>query len=85
MNITLTISQIQNLIEFIEFEFIDSIRDDEEIDNIDYIVDMMDVYKKLKETLTNSHLTEAVNSQRTDANLSGAVATQEHQNNGGLL
>lgn len=46
MNISLTTSQIENLKEFIEFEFIGSIRDDEDIDNIDYIVDMMDTYKK---------------------------------------
>lgn len=55
MNISLTISQIENLKEFIEFEFIGSIRDDEDIDNIDYIVDMMDTYKKLKEALVNSN------------------------------
>lgn len=55
MNISLTISQIENLKEFIEFEFIGSIRDDEDIDNIDYIVDMMDTYKKLKEVLANSN------------------------------
>nr|DAJ43058.1 MAG TPA: hypothetical protein [Caudoviricetes sp.] len=55
MNISLTISQIENLKEFIEFEFIGSIRDDEDIDNIDYIVDMMDTYKKLKEALANSN------------------------------
>ena len=30
MNISLTISQIENLKEFIEFEFIGSIRDDED-------------------------------------------------------
>lgn len=39
--IKLTESQLKNVIEFIEFEFIDSIRRDEYIDNIDYVIDMM--------------------------------------------
>lgn len=43
-------SQIENLIEFIEMNFIDSIRDDEFIDNIDYVVDMMDILINLRET-----------------------------------
>lgn len=49
ISVPLTSSQIDNLIQFIEFCFIDSIRDDEEIDNIDYIVDMMDALKALRE------------------------------------
>ena len=44
----LTKSQVENLAEFIEFFFIDSIRADDGVDNIDYLVDMCDVYKSLK-------------------------------------
>ena len=48
VKIELTTSQIENLMEFIEFEFIDSIRRNTECDNINYLVDMCDIYKKLK-------------------------------------
>lgn len=44
----LTKSQIDNLIEFIELHFIDSIRDDEDIDNIEYIISMMDALRELR-------------------------------------
>ena len=47
--IYLTKSQIENLMNYFEFNFIHSIREDEEIDNINYLVDMCDIYKKLKE------------------------------------
>lgn len=47
----LTESQVRNLIEYIEFNFIDVIRIDNDIDNIDYIVDMMDALTKLRNTL----------------------------------
>ena len=47
--IKLTKSQITNLMEFFEFKFIQSIQEDEEIDNIDYLVDMCDIYTKLKD------------------------------------
>lgn len=47
----LTKSQIENLIEFIELHFIDAIRDDPDIDNIDYVVDMMSALTKLRDTL----------------------------------
>ncbi len=48
-NLVLTKSQIDNLVEFYQFNFIESIRNDEEIDNIEYICDMCDVYRKLRE------------------------------------
>jgi len=48
-SLELTKSQIENLKEFFEFEFIDSIRDNTDIDNIDYLVDMMEIYKQFKE------------------------------------
>lgn len=45
--LNLTKSQIDNLMEFLEFELIPSIRRNEEIDNINYLADMCDIYKKL--------------------------------------
>lgn len=47
----LTKSQVENLIEFVGLHFIDSIRQDTEIDNIDYVVDTMDALIKLRSTL----------------------------------
>lgn len=52
--ITLTKTQAENLLEFIDIYFINSIRDDEEVDNMDYLCDMCDVYKKLKDILENN-------------------------------
>lgn len=52
--ITLTRSQVKNLVEFFEFSFLNLIADlakDEEIDNMDYLVDMCDIYKSLSELL----------------------------------
>lgn len=46
--IKLTESQLKNVIEFIEFEFIDSIRRDEYIDNIDYVIDMMNALQAMR-------------------------------------
>lgn len=40
--------ELYNLIDFIEIEFIDSIRRDEEVDNIDYIISMMNALQKLR-------------------------------------
>lgn len=45
-----TQSQVNNLIEFIELNFIDVVRNDTDIDNIDYVVDMMDALTKLRQT-----------------------------------
>lgn len=47
--IVLTESQIDNLIEFFDLYFIRSIRDDEELDNLHYLIDMCDIYKRLLE------------------------------------
>ena len=47
--IELSASQIDNLMDFIEFEFIHSVRRNDECDNINYLVDMCDIYKKLEE------------------------------------
>lgn len=49
MKVELTKSQITNLANFIEFNLINDIRNDEEIDNIGYLVDMCDAYKTFKE------------------------------------
>lgn len=40
--------ELYNLIDFIEIEFIDSIRRDEEVDNIDYIISMTNALQKLR-------------------------------------
>lgn len=48
MSVSFTESQIDNLIEFIEFNFIDVVRNQEDIDNINYIIDMMEALKKLR-------------------------------------
>lgn len=45
--IELTKSQCKNIAEFIEFGIFDEIRNNEDIDNINWLVDMMDAYKKL--------------------------------------
>lgn len=49
ITISLTKSQVENLIEFFELCFIDQIRSDPDVDNMDYVVDMSQVYTKLKE------------------------------------
>ena len=48
LSVEFTKSQVDNLVEFIEWNFIDIIRKDEEVDNINYIIDMMEVLKKLR-------------------------------------
>lgn len=48
MNINLTFSQVENLAEFFELNFIDSIRNNTDVDNIAYVVDMCEIYSKLK-------------------------------------
>lgn len=49
--IKLTISQIKNLIEFFEISFIPRVQEDEYCDNMNYLVDMCDIYKKLKRSV----------------------------------
>lgn len=46
--VSLSKTELANIIEFIEIEFIDSIRRDDEIDNIDYVVSMMNALQKLR-------------------------------------
>ena len=49
ITITLTDSQVENLKDFFECEFIPSIQQNTDCDNINYLVDMCDIYKQLKE------------------------------------
>ena len=46
--ITLDKDELYNIIDFIEVEFINVIRNDTEIDNIDYIVSMMSALQKFR-------------------------------------
>lgn len=50
--IQLTHSQLINLKEFIEFNFIPSVREDDTIDNINYLVDVCVVYKQMADMLS---------------------------------
>lgn len=46
--VTLDKDELYNIIDFIEVEFINAVRNDTEIDNIDYIVSMMSVLQKFR-------------------------------------
>ena len=46
--VTLDKDELDNVIEFIELNFIESIRNDLDIDNIDYIVSMMSALQKFR-------------------------------------
>lgn len=54
INIGFTKSQVSNMIEFIELNFIESIRQDTDIDNIDYIVDMTNALQILRKANATS-------------------------------
>ncbi len=49
MEVHLTESQIKNLADFIEFNLLDVIRNDDDIDNILWVNDMCEAYTKLRE------------------------------------
>ena len=49
MQVELTKSQITNLADFIQFNFIEEIRNNDDIDNINYLVDMCAAYMTLRE------------------------------------
>lgn len=53
--IEFTNSQINNLIDLFDFEFINSIRNNEDTDNMNYLVDMCDIYSKLKNAKENDN------------------------------
>ena len=67
LHVEFTKSQIDSLVEFIELFFIDSIRNDEEVDNIDYIIDMMEALKKLR-AVANEFDNEPIREEMTDEN-----------------
>ena len=46
----ITKGQIESLIDFIDLHFIPSIRNNEYIDNMDYICNMCDIYRNLIKT-----------------------------------
>lgn len=46
--VTLDKDELDNVIEFIELNFIESIRNDLDIDNIDYIISMMSALQKFR-------------------------------------
>lgn len=52
--ILLTKSQAENLMEFFEVAFIPMLRDTPEIDNLDYVADMCEVYKEIKQQYDNA-------------------------------
>ena len=47
--IVLTKSQAENLMEFFEVAFIPMVRDTPEIDNLDYVADMCEIYTQIKQ------------------------------------
>ena len=53
--IELTKSQILNLIDFFECDFIGCYKNNTEADNIAYLVDMCDIYTKLKKAQENDN------------------------------
>lgn len=53
MKVELTKSQCKNLADFLEFNLIESIRNDTDIDNICYLSDMCKAYDILREVEGN--------------------------------
>lgn len=49
MTVELTDSQVKNVADFIEFNLLEAIRQDCDIDNINWVADMCEAYKKLRE------------------------------------
>jgi lipid II:glycine glycyltransferase (peptidoglycan interpeptide bridge formation enzyme) len=52
--VLLTKSQAENLMEFFEVAFITTVRDTPEIDNLDYLADMCEIYKQIKQQYENA-------------------------------
>lgn len=48
ISVQLTKSQCRNVADFIEFELIEHIRNDPDLDNIRWIVDMIEAWKTLE-------------------------------------
>lgn len=51
VTLNLTKEQVESLLEFIEFEFIPSVRRDPGCDNMSYLVNICDIYKELKRSV----------------------------------
>lgn len=49
VNVSLTKSQCKNLCDFIDCNIFDYVRRDEEVDNIFWLADMIEAYRKLLE------------------------------------
>lgn len=49
--IELTKSQCTSLVEFIEFTLIPSMRNDPDLDNLEYVINICDAYKAFKEVV----------------------------------
>ena len=57
-DVTLDNDELNNIIEFVELNFIESIRNDTEIDNIDYIISMMSALQKFRNAYASIKLEE---------------------------
>ena len=55
MNIELTKGQCESLVEFIDFTLIPSLRNDPDIDNLQYVINICDAYKAFKEAIENGN------------------------------
>ena len=51
--IELTKSQCESLVDFIDFTLIPSIRNDPDLDNLEYVINICDAYKVFKEVVDN--------------------------------
>ena len=47
--IEITKDEAESLLDFIEVSFFDTIRNDEDVDNLEWAMNIMSVYKKCKE------------------------------------
>ena len=52
--IELTKGQCESLMEFIDFTLIPSLRQDPDIDNLQYVINICDAYKVFKEVADNN-------------------------------
>lgn len=52
--VLLSKTQAENLMEFFEVAFIPMVRDTAEIDNIDYLADMCEIYTQIKRQYENA-------------------------------
>ena len=47
--IEITKDEAESLLDFIELNFFDAIRNDEDVDNLEWVINIMSVYQKCKE------------------------------------